>query len=672
MAVSLSSESHGSQAFYLSSIPQLIVSNSNHRLLESNKAAREWLLDGTSRETKWWETLRWCERVTPGQLCSEFEESGQLNPTIVTMTNEENVKTDFRLHCDTVDGACLISLLPLPTRMQKSPFSESVLDRIIQETGEGFHRASARLLCEELEMDYAVIARRTQLDEEIAAQSVAFYVKGVGFQPNFIYAVRDTPCWDVYRERAPNFFLEKLQQQFPDDEDLVTMEAQSYLGSPIFDKDGLVVGHIALLSKSPIREPNKEQLHLLKLLSMRIAVEFRRNEMQEELRKASEAAQAANEAKTRFLANMSHELRTPLNAVLGYSRLLVEKGTLPPSEQQTIDAINRNGKLLLSLINEVLDMSRIELGHSNLKIEETNLRELHQDLEAMFRPLVENHAGSYRAHLPSDLPEKVLTDGQKIKQILINLLSNAVKYAAGSTIDYTLTEKGSRQDGRTILEFRISDDGPGLDPGLGEKLFIPFERGKTPMEASVPGTGLGLAIAKSYAQEMDGDLVFDSRLRKGCSFILTIPVQPITESATSASSVKPEQQIEAKLVLVTDDNDASREIVRRVLQTDNLDVIEAEDGEQCVETTLARSPDLILMDVRMPRLNGDEASKILRNQLGNDCPPIIGLTGDILGNSAQDGRFSVFDTVIAKPFEFETLKRAVHQYLTPSIQTPQS
>jgi signal transduction histidine kinase len=327
-------------------------------------------------------------------------------------------------------------------------------------------------------------------------------------------------------------------------------------------------------------------------------------EREEELRRAKEAAEAATQAKSEFLANMSHELRTPLNGVLGYAQLLQRDRALAPDHREALDAIATCGAHLLDLINDVLDLTRIEAGRVDQELCPTDVRQLAAELEQMIGNPARIKGLRVRADVAAEVPARVLVDGRHLRQVLFNLLGNAVKFTPAGDVRLAVDAGG-----RDSLRFAVSDTGMGIEPENLDRIFEAF--GQTRVGAAAGGTGLGLTISRRLVRAMGGDLQVESTPGVGSTFWFAIPATPRPEQLSAADGGAFLPAMDARLpageqvtALVADDNTVNRRVLASLLGSAGIRVITATGGREAVDLAARLHPDVVLMDRRMNDLDG--------------------------------------------------------------------
>jgi PAS domain S-box-containing protein len=401
-----------------------------------------------------------------------------------------------------------------------------------------------------------------------------------------------------------------------------------------------------------------------------------RKQAEAALQQAVEAAQTANRAKSTFLANMSHELRTPLNIILGFTQLLIRGGsTLNPQQQEQLNTINRSGEHLLTLINDVLEMSKIEAGRVTLNENDFDLGGLLDWLYQMFQFKSQLKALQLVFDRQGELPEYIRTDESKLRQVLVNLLGNAIKFTTKGTV--TLRVYGQLNDAPYTqhpapytLCFEVEDTGPGISPEDLEHLFQPFVQTETGQK-SQEGTGLGLAISQKFVQLMGGEIAVKSVLESGTTFSFSIqtyvieadglPISVANREVVSLEPGQPEYRI-----LIVEDRVENRQILMQLLTPVGFQVREAEHGQEAIEIWEQWSPHFIWMDIRMPVMDGYQATKrIVSACEAKGCKPpiIIALTGSVFEEDRRVALSMGCNDFVRKPFRTDIIFEKMEEYL---------
>ena len=364
-----------------------------------------------------------------------------------------------------------------------------------------------------------------------------------------------------------------------------------------------------------------------------------------ELQRAKDKAEASNLAKSRFVTGMSHELRTPLNSILGYAQILQTDPSLPHNRQNAVSVIRRSGEHLLSLIDGMLDIARIEAGKMRLDRGELRLREFVDQLVQMVAPQAAQKGLRFHFEESGRIPQAVHADEKRLRQILINLLANAMKFTDAGSV--TLRVSYARE----IAVFEVEDTGIGIAQDDIDRIFLPFERSKSANQRKEVGTGLGLAISNMLAHIMGGELSVTSEVGRGSRFRLRIYLREVRQpTQPDAASAQPQGYLgPRKRLLVVDDNASQREILREMLQPLGFDMVEADSGEACLQTIGEHDPDLVLMDIAMPGIDGWETCERLRER-GYDDLPVIVVSANVFDPTAKKGESMLCNDFIAKPF----------------------
>ncbi|MBF0287581.1 MAG: response regulator [SAR324 cluster bacterium] len=412
-------------------------------------------------------------------------------------------------------------------------------------------------------------------------------------------------------------------------------------------------------------------------------LEKRVKERTRDLDAAKQEAEKANAAKSEFLANMSHELRTPLNAILGFSQMMVHNSNLTSDQKENIQIINRSGEYLLTLINDILDMSKIEAGRVTLNTSDFSLYRMLNDTKDMFRIRAEDKGLEMQFEIEPDVPECICTDEAKLRQVLINLLSNAVKFTSKGCI-FLRVGMGQVAPGSQSLvaiHFQIKDTGPGIAHEHLEHIFDAFTQTHSLHEPN-EGTGLGLSISRKFVQLMGGDIHVESRVESqdlekidsqgdgdhGTLFYFDIYVKPGDTSKVQTEALQHRQitGVESDTeyrILVVDDVLSNRQILAQNLTSISLEVRQADSGKQAVSIWKEWHPHLIWMDIRMPGMDGYEATRHIKSSEQGKETIVIAISASAFEDKREEALAAGCDDFIAKPFKEAEIFEKVSKYL---------
>ncbi|MFU8764258.1 MAG: response regulator [Haliea sp.] len=507
--------------------------------------------------------------------------------------------------------------------------------------------------------------------------------------------VSEIPLWTSSHQQGLPFIVSSvmtLPQKHPLRTILEPQGIQSIVTLPIMN-DGECMGFIGFDSVKVRRSYSLTEVSLLELLAQLIAnSELRRRRekqlldtlslLQESRNSAitmAAIARSANEAKSRFIATMSHEIRTPLHVILGMTELL-ETELVDGQQRYQLNALRSAGRTLSELVGDILDISRIESGNIGLEKQRFSLRDLLFNIRSVIEPYCNEKQVDFVINMSPDMPDVIVHDETRIRQILINLLSNAIKFThVGSiALDIFLDQHSEAQPG--TLNLRITDTGIGMSQEVLKRVHEPFFQAQTDHDTKLHGTGLGLPIVFNLVDLMSGSISIESEPAKGSMFWIRIPTevdwsqtsQPSgCEEPTDDQSVVPNEtaSIDAATILVVEDNEMNQRLIQAHLAKHRCNVVIAENGAAAVSLVESQDFDVILMDCRMPVMDGFESTRLIRQHLrksGRVQPPIIAVTANAVEGDRERCLDAGMNAMLKKPFTRQELLTTMESWIRQS------
>ena len=393
---------------------------------------------------------------------------------------------------------------------------------------------------------------------------------------------------------------------------------------------------------------------------------------QKALADALTAAEQANKAKTAFLNNMSHEIRTPMNAIIGLDSLALQNKNLPAETREYLEKIGESAKHLLSLINDILDMSRIESGQIVLRNEEFSFREMLEQINTMVQTQCREKGLKYECRMQGGISDAYIGDDMRLKEVLINILSNAIKFTEPpGGVTMTVERTGIFGDHST-LKFVIKDTGIGMDPAFLPKIFDPFSQEDSSRNSKYGSTGLGMAITKNIVEMMNGSISVESEKGKGSAFTVIVTLKNRPEQETAArdnpGAEKPRANLKDRRILLAEDIMINAEIMKQLMTMKEVNTDHAENGRIALEMFEASGPgayEAILMDVRMPEMDGLEAARRIRalNRPDAKTVPIVAMTANAFDEDVQLSLQAGMNAHLSKPVDPERLYQTLEELI---------
>lgn len=593
-----------------------------------------------------------------------------------------------------IDGQTTLSL-GVATDIGSYKKMEQALRLIVEgtatKTSQDFFHSLVHHLAQVLGVRYAFVAELTGPNSN-RSRTLAFW-QGDRFGDNFEYVLTGTPCEQVVAGEVV-YYEESIQARFPQHEHLADLEAESYLGMPLNNAVGDIIGHLKVLDSCPLVEREFSE-QVLRIFAARAGAELERKQSEEamaallaqaqeqaqDLEKARLSAEVASRAKSDFLAHMSHELRTPLNSILGFTQIINHVPNLPEVVQDYVKIINRSGQHLLTLINDVLEMSKIEAGRLKLQTHDFDFYQLLDSIYEMLSLKATHQNLQFIVERSPQCPQYITADEGKLRQVLLNLLGNAIKFTIQGHVVLRIDAATDDRSASTTLSFEVDDTGSGIAPDDLPRLFTPFVQTSTGQK-NHEGTGLGLTISQKFVQLLGGTITVESVVGQGSTFRFQIPVIPtVGEVRTPAFSALPivgvyPSHLPCRLLIV-EDHWENQQVLLNLLQPLGFSLRVANHGQEAIALWAKWCPHGILMDMRMPIMDGYQAIQHIRarereSRMAVERSPdsnvrpiakIIAVTSSAFDQERADILEAGCDDFISKPFQEQDLLAKLAQHL---------
>ncbi len=560
------------------------------------------------------------------------------------------------------------SHVDISDRKQREEALQSIVEGTASAIGIEFFHSLVQQLAKVLQVRYALVAEYVD-GEKTKLRTLAFWL-GEGFAENFEYNLAGTPCTTIINQQQGHY-PESVKPFFPEDLYVVDSNIQGYWAVPLQNSAGDAIGVLAVLDVKPTLY-SQTQESILKIFAARAGAELERKYIEQQLRSAKEVADNANQAKSEFLANMSHELRTPLNGILGYAQILQKDRSLNQQQRQSISTINQCGCHLLTLINDILDLSKIEARKMELYISSLHFSSFLQGIVEICRIRAEQKGIYLNYYSKSSLPEGILADEKRLRQVLSNLLSNAIKFTDVGGVTFSVevlktTNVINKADLTThTIRFQVEDTGVGMTSEEIEKIFLPFEQVGF-IEKQKEGTGLGLTISQNIIEMMGSTINVKSQPGVGSVFWTDLDFPEALDWVKTTQL--PEQGtiigIKGKTpkILVVDDKGENRSVLINLLQPVGFEVIEATNGQEGLEKAIAFKTDAIITDLMMPVMDGFEMMRRIRASPELKDVVIIASSASAFEVDLQSSLSAGGNDFIPKPVKVDELFNLLQKYL---------
>lgn len=499
------------------------------------------------------------------------------------------------------------------------------------------------------------LLNQTNVDSSVTAGKLAQTYQAYLAGTNQLYPTEKMPV--IQALQGKKTLVDDMEIHF--DNRIISLEVSA---TPIYDEEGNIKEAIAVFQD--ISERKKAE-KILK--NYQANLEKQVKQRTQELEKAREKADVANQAKSSFIASMSHELRTPLNAILGFSQIMMRSPDLSKEHQESITIISKSGSYLLTLINNILDLSKIEAGKMTFNQKNFDLYSLLNEVEDLLDITAKNKSLDLIFDYPEYLPQYICTDETKLRQVLINLINNAIKFTQQGGVYLTVDAISKVNNQKATISFEVKDTGEGIAKEEMGKLFEAFAQTQTGKN-SQEGTGLGLPISRKFINLMGGDIQVSSEVGVGTTFKFEIKANivdnkdvKVEETTRNVIALQPNQPVYK--ILIVDDRPTNRLLLIKLLQPLGFSLKEANNGREAIEIWDKWQPNLIWMDMRMPIMDGYEATQHIKGTTRGNATAIIALTASVLEEEKAIILSAGCDDFVRKPFRQSTIFEIINKHL---------